>query len=225
MTMAAVGLAMSAVSAVASIAQASAEAKAVKANAAAQAQLAGLQAQREAQQLESQALVTRMQATLQTSQAGLTGLEGEFARLQRRDEANSAMKTALERVAAVNASSGSGMVDLGNVPTLEALGTGFEDFQTATEAGDIQRAAKEIQRQTQISGADILGFQADVMDADANYIVEQLNPYQQNVIRQNAANQASVIKSRGFTSAVSSMASGAFKFAQVGGSAKSFGFT
>jgi len=217
MSFAAVGLALSAVSAVMQISQAAEQAKAIKAQGEAEAQLARLQALREKQSLESQSIVMRAQATLETEQSKLTGLEGQFARLQRRDEANEAMKGALERLAAINAGSAAGMVNLGVTPSIEALKVGYTDFVTATEAGDIQLAAKEIQRQTQLTGADLMGFQADTMDADANYIVDKALPYQMSAIRLGARRQASITKKSGFTSAAGTLASGAFTYAKLTG--------
>ena len=217
MSFAAVGLALSAVSAVMQISQAAEQAKAIKAQGEAEAQLARLQALREKQSLESQSIVMRAQATLETEQSKLTGLEGQFARLQRRDDANEAMKGALERLAAINAGSAAGMVNLGVTPSMEALKGGYTDFATATEAGDIQFAAKEIQRQTQLPGADLMGFQADTMDADANYIVDKALPYQMSAIRLGARRQASITKKSGFTSAAGPLASGAFTYAKLTG--------
>jgi hypothetical protein len=217
MSFAAIGLAMSAASAVVGIMQASAQAKAIKAQGEAEAQLARLQALREKQSLESQSIVMRAQATLETKQAELTGLEGQFARLQRRDEANGALQSALERVAAINAGSAAGMVDLGHTPTDRALLVGYEDFATATEAGDIQFAAKKIQEQTQLTGADLMGFQADTMDADGNYLVNTALPYQQAVIRSNASNQAKIVRQSGVAKAFGTIAGGAFKTQQLGG--------
>ena len=208
---------MSAVSAVMQISQAAAQAKAIKAQGEAEAQLARLQALREKQSLESQSIVMRAQATLETEQSKLTGLEGQFARLQRRDEANEAMKGALERLAAINAGSASGMVNLGVTPSMEALKVGYTDFATATEAGEIQFAAREIQRQTQLTGADLMGFQADTMDADANYLVDTALPYQMSAIRLGARRQASITKMAGFTSAAGTLASGAFQYSKLTG--------
>jgi hypothetical protein len=214
---AAVALAMTAASSVVSIMQASAEAKAIKAQGEAQAQLVNLQYQREAQQLESQALVTRAEAKLQAAQSGLTNLEGVFARVQRQDEANTALRDALMREAAINSGAASGMVDLGHVPTLQALKRGYEDFATATEAGDIQFAAKRIQAESQLAGADILGYQADIMDEDGNYIVDVASPYHQQVIRTNASNQARIVRRSGVAKAFGTMAGGAFQVSQLGG--------
>ena len=121
------------------------------------------------------------------------------------------------REAAINSGAASGMVDLGHVPTLQALKRGYEDFATATEAGDIQFSAKRIQAESQLAGADILGYQADIMDEDGNYIVDVASPYHQQVIRTNASNQARIVRRSGVAKAFGTMAGGAFQVSQLGG--------
>ena len=187
---AAAGVGLSAFSGLMQMQMASAQASMMQQQGFMQAQLASLQAQREINELNAESKSLELQARLFDVESQFAELSGRGEEIAAKQRTNSAMRDTLQEIAAINASSAAGMVDLGAAPTIAALDIGL---------------------------GDIFSAQATEGLADQANFVKTVAPFQQQAALSGAFAQAGITRRSGQIGALSTIGGGLFQLGRVGG--------
>mgnify|MGYP003641071088 FL=1 len=220
-TLAIIGMAMSAVSAMGQMQASKQQAQAQQQMALQQSRLAGLRAQNEIRALEAQGKQLELTARLGEAQAALLDLEGRAETVKAKEIANDSMSKSLQLIASLDASSAARMVNLGNTPTTEALRVGLEDYYAGMSNTEIAALTGELRGDTQRLDASFRRSEAGMRFAEADY-VRQVSPYEQSVIAWGGASQARITRQSGVASAFSSLGSAAFSASRAVGTGNLF---
>ena len=218
-----IGMALSAVSTIGQIQAANKQAEMQQQMALQQSRLAGLRAENEVRALEAQGKQLELTARLSDAQAALLDLEGRAEAAKAKEVANEALQKTLQNIAAINASSAAGMVDLGNTPTTEALRVGLEDYYAGLSNTQIAALTGELRGDTMRLDSAFRRSEAGMRYAEADY-VREVSPYEQSVIAWGGAAQAGITRASGTASALSGLGSTAFAAARTVGTGNMFDF-
>ena len=185
--------------------QAKAQAEGVRRRATIEAQLQQRQAQAEINRLEFEEKITTLELGLKELQVPLKELETRSQVAAAELETAGAMKTLLATLAATNAHSASGMVDLGLGPTIEALDVGLGDIYAGRDAVTFRQISGNIEAERLRSEITFGGAKIEQLRTDQQFIESTL-PLTTNAIIQGGRQEASRIRQDANISALSNAA-------------------